>query len=260
MISRTTLSDGGLVGRVALVTGAATGIGAATVVRLAGGGAAVAINVNVGESGDDVLARVREHGVDAMVVEADVSVEGDVERMFEEVADRLGRVTICVSNAGVQQEATFLDTSFESWRSQIAVNLDATFLVGRAAARGMVGHGGGTIINVTSVHEHITFPGYAPYCAAKAGAGMLTKVMARELAGDGIRVVAVAPGAIASGGNADEDPDERARSESGIPAHRLGRPEEVAELIAYLASPEAAYITGTTVVIDGALEQQTSTA
>lgn len=260
MTSRAALSDGRLADRVALVTGAASGIGAATVVRLARAGADVAVNVNVGEDGDEVLARVREHGVDAMVVEADVSVEIDVERMFEEVADRLGRVTVCVSNAGEQREASFLDTTFESWRSQMAVNLDATFLVGRAAARQMAGHGGGTIINVTSVHEHITFPGYAPYCAAKAGAGMLTKVMARELAAEGIRVVAVAPGAIASGGNADPDPDERARSEAGIPAHRLGRPEEVAELIAYLASPEAAYITGTTVVIDGALEQQTSTS
>ena len=119
----------------------------------------------------------------------------------------------------------------------------------------MVGRGGGVIVNVTSVHEHTTFPDHAAYCAAKAGAGILTRCMARELAGDGVHVVAVAPGAIASGANDDDG----SGAQDGIPAGRLGRPEEVAELICFLATPAAAYITGTSVVIDGALEQEVST-
>lgn len=251
-----------LAGRVALVTGAASGIGAATAARLARAGAEVAVNVHKEGSGDATVAAVTEHGVRAVQVLADVADEDEVQAMFATVEAELGRVTVCVNNAGVQEEAPFLELELDSWRRQLAVNLDATFLVGRTAARAMVGHGGGTIINVTSVHEHTTFPGYAAYCAAKAGAGMLTRAMARELASEGIRVVAVAPGAVESGDNADaeEDPDQLRRTLEGIPAGRLARPEEVADLIAYLASPEAAYITGTTVVIDGALEQETSTS
>lgn len=251
-----------LAGRVALVTGAASGIGAATAARLARAGADVAVNVHEEGSGASALAAIGEHGVRALEVTADVSDEDDVTAMFAAVEKDLGRVTVCVSNAGIQEQAPFLEVELDSWRRQMAVNLDATFLVGRTAARAMAGHGGGTIINVTSVHEHTTFPGYAAYCAAKAGAGMLTRAMARELASEGIRVVAVAPGAVESGDNADaeDDPEKLRRSLEGIPAGRLARPEEVADLIAYLASPEAAYITGTTVVIDGALEQETSTS
>lgn len=251
-----------LAGQVALVTGAGSGIGAATAARLARAGADVAVNVHRDGSGDATVRAVEEHGVRAVQVTADVSDEEEVEALFHAVEAGLGRVTVCVSNAGVQEQAPFLELGLESWRRQLAVNLDGPFLVGRAAARRMAGHGGGTIINVTSVHEHTTFPGYAAYCAAKAGTGMLTRCMARELADEGIRVLAVAPGAITAGDNADaaDDDDARRRAEAGIPAGRLGRPEEVADLIAYLASPAAAYVSGTTVVIDGALEQETSTS
>lgn len=249
-----------LAGRVALVTGAGSGIGAATAVRLARAGASVVLAVHSDGSNDDVLAQLEEHRVLATAITVDVADEDDVARLFVAAAEQVGPVDICVSNAGVQVQVPFLDLTFDDWRQQMSVDLDATFLVGQAAARQMAGRRGGVIVNVTSVHEHQTFPGYSAYCAAKAGSSMLTRCMARELAPEGIRVVAVAPGAISSGGNADldDDPDARARSEAGIPAHRLGRPEEVAELIAYLVSPEAAYITGTTVVIDGGFEQQTS--
>ncbi len=250
------MSDTPLSGQIALVTGASSGIGAATAARLARAGADVAINVHPSDDGDDVAERVREHGRRVVVIPADVGDEDEVGRMFGRIADELGPLGICVSNAGIQQAAPFVDTSFDSWRQQLAVNLDATFLVGRAAARAMAGRGGGVIINVTSVHEHTTFPDHAPYCAAKAGAGMLTRCMARELASEGIRVLAVAPGAILSGANEDSDGE---GSQSGIPAGRLGRPEEVAELICFLATPAAVYVSGTSIVIDGALEQEVST-
>lgn len=246
-----------LAGQIALVTGASSRIGTATAARLARAGADVAVNVEPSGDGDDAARRVREHGRRALVLPADVTDEDEVDRMFTRVDEELGRVKVCVSSAGMQEAASFLDTSFDSWRAQLAVNLDATFLLGRAAARAMAGHGGGVIINVTSVHEHTTFPDYAAYCAAKAGAGMLTRCMARELAAQGIRVLAVAPGAIASGANADDGDDRGAAP--GIPADRLGRPEEVAELICFLATPAAAYITGTTVIIDGALQHDVST-
>jgi glucose 1-dehydrogenase len=251
-----------LAGQIALVTGASSGIGAATAARLARAGADVAVNIRKEGSGDATVAAVAEHGVRALPVVADVTDEGAVTAMFATVEEELGRVTVCVNNAGVQEEAPFLELELDSWQRQLAVNLDGPFLVGRSAARSMAGRGGGTIINVTSVHEHTTFPRYAAYCAAKAGAGMLTKAMARELAPEGIRVVAVAPGAVESGDNAevDDDPERLRRAIAGIPAGRLARPEEVADLIAYLASPRAAYITGTTVVIDGALELETSTS
>jgi NAD(P)-dependent dehydrogenase (short-subunit alcohol dehydrogenase family) len=114
------------------------------------------------------------------------------------------------------------------------------------------------VVNVTSVHEHQPRPGYAPYCVAKAGLGMLTKVMARELAPQGIRVVSVAPGAIETAMQGEQSPAERDEQEAGIPAGGLAQTSEVAALIGFLVSPEAAYVSGTTVVIDGALEQQVS--
>ena len=126
------------------------------------------------------------------------------------------------------------------------------------ACQVMAPRGSGVVLNVTSVHEHQPRPGYAAYCAAKAGLGMLTKVVARELAGCGIRAVAVAPGAIETPIQGERPEQEVREQEQGIPAGRLGTSAEVAALISYLASPTAAYVSGTTVVIDGALEQQVS--
>ncbi|QXC62198.1 SDR family NAD(P)-dependent oxidoreductase [Aquihabitans sp. G128] len=148
-----------LAGRVALVTGAGSGIGAATAIRLARAGADVAVNVHRPGSGDATVRAVEEQGRRAIQVVADVGEEADVAALFRTVEAELGRVSVCVSNAGTQEQAPFLELELASWRRQLSVNLDATFLVGRAAARSMVGHGGGTIVNVTSVHEHTTFPG-----------------------------------------------------------------------------------------------------
>ena len=249
-----------LAGQVALVTGGGTGIGAAIAVRLAAEGAAVAVNGHSEGSADGVVELIRNAGGRAIPVIADVSSPDEVAAMVQRCVDELGALTIAVNNAGVQQETPFLELEFDSWRSQLSVDLDGVFLVASAAARHQAAHGGGVIINITSVHEHTTRPGYAAYCAAKAGAGMLTKCLGRELAPHGIRVVAVAPGAIATAMNAEvtQDDDERRQVEAGIPARRFGTPEEVAGLVAYLCSPEAAYMSGTTVVMDGALEQEVS--
>ena len=249
-----------LAGQVALVTGGGTGIGAAIAVRLAVEGATVAVNGHVDGSADGVVEQIRNAGGRAISVVADVSAPSEVASMVQRCVDELGALTIAVNNAGIQEETPFLDIDFDSWRAQLAVDLDGVFLVAQAAARHQAAHGGGVIVNITSVHEHTPRPGYAAYCAAKAGAGMLTKCLGRELAPHGIRVVGVAPGAIATAMNAEVtgDDEERERVEAGIPAGRFGTPEEVAGLVAYLCSPEAAYMSGTTVVMDGALEQEVS--
>ena len=142
----------------------------------------------------------------------------------------------------------------------LSVDLDGAFLMASAACRLMAPRDGGIVVNVTSVHEHQPRPGFAAYCTAKAGLGMLTKVMARELAEYGIRAVAVAPGAIETPIQGEQSEQEQRQQRDGIPAGRLGTAGEVAALVAYLVSPAAAYVSGTTVVIDGALETQVSLA
>ena len=253
-------ASGRLDGLVALVTGAGRGIGAAVAVRLARDGAAVGVNVRSREKADETLAAIAGFGGRAVALVGDVAEEDDVRRIVAECVEHFGGLSVAVNNAGTQEESPFLELELSAWRRQMAVDLDGVFLVGREAARHMAGHGGGVIVNVTSVHEHTTFPGFTAYCAAKAGAGMLTRNMARELAPHGIRVVAVAPGAVTTGDNAEllDDPEEREKALAGIPAGRMAEPAEIAALVSFLASPEAAYITGTSVVIDGGLELQVS--
>lgn len=178
--------------------------------------------------------------------------------MVQEADEQLGGLHVLVNNAGLQKETPFLELDLDTWRTQLSVDLDGAFLMAVQACLIMAERGGGTVVNVTSVHEHQPRPGYAAYCTAKAGLGMLTRVMARELAGRGIRAVAVAPGAIETPIQGERSPQEQQTQREGIPAGRLGTADEVAALISYLVSPAAAYVSGTTVVIDGALETQVS--
>ena len=249
---------GTLEGQVALVTGGGSGIGAATCRRLAEEGAAVAVNGPSPDGVEEVVRALTEAGHRALAVVADVSDPEAVEQMVRRVVDELGGLHVAVNNAGVQEETPTLDTDFGTWRKQLAVDLDGPFLVATAAGRHMAESGSGVIVNVTSVHEHQPRPGFAAYCVAKAGLGMLTRVMARELAGQGIRVVSVAPGAIETPMQGDQSEQERREQLAGIPAGRLASPDEVAELIAWVASPRAAYVSGASLVIDGALMQQVS--
>ncbi len=249
---------GALDGQVALVTGGGSGIGAEVCARLARDGADVAVNGLEPDEVDEVVARVESIGRQGLAVVGSIDDPVDVARIVERTVAWLGRLDVVVNNAGLQEETPFLELDLETWRKQLSVDLDGSFLVASAAARRMAGHGGGVIINVTSVHEHQPRPGYAAYCVAKAGLGMLTKVMARELADHGIRVVSVAPGAIDTPIQGDMSDEGKRVQRAGIPAGRLAQASEVAGLIAWLASPEAAYISGTSIVIDGALMTEVS--
>ena len=171
-----------------------------------------------------------------------------------ELADALGGVDVHVNNAGTGRSAPFLDLSLDDWRHTLDVDLTGAFLCAQRAARRMVAAGrGGRIINITSVHEHAPRVGSGAYCAAKGGLGLLTKVMAQELAADGITVNAVAPGEIATPMTGAEDVDPRSERREGIPAGRPGNAHEIASAIAWLASPDAGYATGASFVVDGGL-------
>jgi NAD(P)-dependent dehydrogenase (short-subunit alcohol dehydrogenase family) len=247
-----------LEGLVALVTGAGSGIGAAVATRLARDGAAVGVNGLTDDEVADTVAQIRGAGGRALAVVGDVSQAPDAERMVREVEEQLGGLDVLVNNAGLQEQTPFLELDLDTWRKQLSVDLDGAFLMAGQACRVMARRGGGVVVNVTSVHEHQPRPVYAAYCAAKAGLGMLTKVIARELADRGIRAVAVAPGAIETPIQGERSEQQVREQEEGIPAGRLGTAAEIAALISFLASPAAAYVSGTTVVADGALEQQVS--
>jgi glucose 1-dehydrogenase len=242
----------------ALVTGASSGIGRATALRLGREGALVAVNHHTERERADaeaVVARIDPAGENAYAVRADVGVEADVVRMVEECRDRFGGLDLLVSNAGIERHAPTLETPLELWEETLRTNLTGAFLCLREAGRLMAEQGHGVIVTISSVHEFIPWPGYAAYAASKAGLKLLTQTVAREWAPLGIRVVAIAPGAIDTPiqGSADDDPEGRRRAECGIPLGRFGQPEEIAAAVAWAASDEAAYLTGTSLVIDGGM-------
>lgn len=250
-----------LSGKVALVTGATSGIGKATALALSHQGAAVAVNY-YGEPGhgDAVVSEIEQAGGKAIAVAGDVSKGDEVRRMVQQTVEQLGALTVLVNNAGIEAQTPFLEKSEEEWDRTIAVDLKGVFLCTQTVAKELVRTGTpGTIINISSVHEDLAFPGYADYCAAKGGLRMLCRNLALELAPHNINVVNVAPGAIATPINDAtlNDPAKKAKLEHSIPLHRIGQPEEVAQLVAYLASDAASYITGTTIFIDGGLMRNT---
>ena len=247
-----------LEGRRALVTGASSGIGRATALRLGEEGARVAVNYYSDRERPDaeaVAAGIDPSGTRAYAVQADVGVEADVVRMVAECGDRLGGLDILVNNAGTQKQAPTLEMPLDLWEEILRTNLTGTFLCLREAGRLMAAQKRGVIVNISSVHEFIPWPGFAHYCASKAGIKLLTQTVAREWAPLGIRVLAIAPGAIATFANSSslEDAEVRRRVEADIPLGRRGRPEEIAAAVAWAVSDQAAYLTGTTVVVDGGM-------
>jgi glucose 1-dehydrogenase len=247
-----------LEGRRALVTGASSGIGRATALRLGEEGARVAVNYRSERERADaeaVAARIDPAGAGAYAVQADVRVEADVVRMVGECRERLGGLDLLVNNAGIESHAPTLEMSLEVWEDVLRTNLTGAFLCLREAGRLMAAERRGVIVNISSVHEFIPWPGYAHYCASKAGLKLLTQTVAREWAPLGIRVLAIAPGAIATPLNSDvlDDPEALRQVEAEIPLGRFGRPEEIAAAVVWAASEEAAYLTGTTLVIDGGM-------
>jgi NAD(P)-dependent dehydrogenase (short-subunit alcohol dehydrogenase family) len=239
----------------AIVTASDSGIGKATAVLLARHGFDVGITWHSDEAGAESTAReVRAEGRAAEVRRLDL---GDATRgpgVVDELAAALGGLDVLVNNAGTGDSTPFLEVELDRWRHVLEVDLTGAFLCGQAAARRMVEQGrGGRIINITSVHEHVPLPGSAAYCAAKGGLGLLTKVMALELAAHGITVNSVAPGEIATPMTGNEDVDPATVERPGIPARRPGAAAEIAAVVAFLASPGAAYVTGASYVADGGL-------
>ncbi len=241
--------------RVAIVTGSDSGIGKATAVALARAGCDVGITYRSDEEGArGTAAEVEQQGRRAEVRRLDLADPTTGPDLVDELAEALGGLDVMVNNAGTGASTPFLDVEFDEWRSVLAVDLDGAFLCGQAAARRMVAVGrGGRIVNVTSVHEHVPLEGSSAYCAAKGGLGLLTKVMALELAPHGITVNAVAPGEIATPMTGNEDVDPETVERPAIPMGRPGDAHEMAAVVAFLASPEASYVTGESVVADGGL-------
>lgn len=246
-----------LVGRRALVTGANSGIGQAIALRLAREGASVVVNyLEDTKAAEEVVRQIKDTGVDGLAVRADVADERQVEEMFGRISDELGGLDILVNNAGTLSHHTFLEMPPEEWRRVIDIDLTGPFLCAQQAAQLMIKAGrGGSIVQITSVHQIIPWGGYAHYCAAKAGLAMLTKTIALELATAGVRVNSVAPGAIETPINKDvwSDPDLKRDLLEKIPTGRVGEVEEIAAVVAFLCSDEASYITGATIYADGGM-------
>lgn len=243
-----------LTGKVILVTGGSRGIGRAIAVRAAEEGARVFINYTANpQAAEESVGLCRAQGVDAEALGFDVSNSAAVDEAVADIHQRAGRLDILVNNAGMSKDGLFMRMKDEDWRRTIAVNLDGAFFCARAAGKIMMKARTGRIINMSSIVGEMGNAGQAPYVSAKAGMIGLTKSLAKELAPRNVTVNAITPGFIETDMTSGLDDKVRAQYQEGIPLGRFGRAEEVAALVAFLASDEAAYITGQVLGINGGL-------
>ena len=249
--------------QTALVTGASSGIGAATAIAFGAAGAKVAVNYNSDREGAErVCVAIREAGSEAIAVQADVSREDQVEALFAEARDAFGPLHVLVANAGLQQDAAAHEMTLDQWRRVIDVNLTGQFLACRAAIRAFLAQGPqtlsratGKIICMSSVHEVIMWGGHVNYAASKGGVKLMMQTLAQEYADRKIRVNSIAPGAIRTPINraAWETPEALEKLLKLIPYGRIGEPEDIANAALWLASDLSDYVTGTTLFVDGGM-------
>ena len=249
-------------GEVAVVTGAASGIGEATAIAFAQEGAGVVIVDTDREQGEVVAKKIEEQGGDVLVVPADVARENEVQGMVEDVTARWGRLDVLVNNAGIYYQADVVDTPSDVWNDVLAVNLSGAFLCTKYAVPAMIRGGGGAVINVASEAGLVGIKGQVAYNVSKGGMIALTRSCAVDLAGQGVRVNCVCPGTsdtplVHEAVNRASDPAAARRAlEEVRPLNRLGKPEEIAAAILYLASSEAGYATGAILSVDGGYTTQ----
>jgi 3-oxoacyl-[acyl-carrier protein] reductase len=237
---------------VALVTGASRGIGKAIALRLALDGYDVAVNCLSNEAGAaEVEAKIVEKGWKAHVYKADVADAETVKTMVDAIGDDLGPISVLVNNAGVYQRGTFSDLSTDDWQRTIDVNLTGCFNCTKAVVPGMLKRKGGSIVNISSMLGFKGTSHGAHYAASKAGVIAFTKSLALELSPQGIRVNAIAPGAIETEIIAYDSPEQREKRIQSTPIRKVGQPEEIALVVSFLVSEEASYMTGETLHANG---------
>ncbi|TWI55124.1 3-oxoacyl-[acyl-carrier-protein] reductase [Halalkalibacter nanhaiisediminis] len=243
-----------LQGKVAIVTGASRGIGRATAIELARNGANVVVNyAGSKEKAEQVVVEIKELGVDALAIQADIANSEQVTEMVKEAIDTFGRVDILVNNAGITKDNLIMRMKEEEWDAVINTNLKGVFNCSKAVTRQMMKQRYGRIINVASVVATLGNAGQANYVAAKAGVIGLTKTMARELANRNIHVNAVAPGFIETDMTDELGEDVKGQLLTQIPLATLGKPEHIARVVRFLASADADYMTGQTLHVDGGM-------
>lgn len=249
--------QGGLImlkGKVALVTGASRGIGRAIALELAEQGAIVVVNYSGSEEkAEEVVKEIEEIGTEAVKIKANVAKEDEVKMMIKEVVDTYGKLDILVNNAGITRDNLLMRMKENDFDEVINTNLKGVFLCTKAVARQMMKQKSGRIVNIASIVGVSGNPGQANYVAAKAGVIGLTKTTAKEFASRNILVNAVAPGFISTDMTDKLTEEQQADMKKMIPLEKLGRPEDVAKVVRFLSSDDAAYITGQTIHVDGGM-------